>query len=54
MSDFDFLVSICTGILNPLPPMTEEEKDEVLRYEWEMEQMSKEEDWPPYDIALEL
>ncbi len=60
MSDYEYLTGICRTVLNPLAPgyvpITEEEKQEILQYEYEMHQMCQEEleDWPPYDIALEL
>lgn len=59
MSDYEFLSSICQSILTPLAyrpfdPITEEEKQEILDYERDMEEIMAEEDWPPYDIALEL
>lgn len=53
MTDYEYLCSIILQQMKPLP-ITEEEKLEVMQHEWEMEQMNKEEEWPPYDIALEL
>ena len=54
MNNIEFFTNICMSVLNPSLPMTEEEKLEVLQYEKEMEEMNAEEEWPPYDIALEL
>ncbi len=59
MSDFEFMTGLCKAVLAPLAyrpfdPITEAEKQEILDYERDMEEIMAEEDWPPYDIALEL
>ena len=57
MSDFEFLTSVCESILTPVrifEPITEEEKLDILAFERDMEEIMAAENWPPYDIALEL
>jgi len=41
MSDLEFLTGICQSILNPI---TDEEKEKIMRHDWIMEQMNPEED----------
>ena len=55
MTNLEFFTNICQSVLNPLPtPITEQEKEDILSYERDMEEIMAEEDWPPYDIAMEL
>ena len=57
MSDYEFLTGVCKSVLNPVSifePITEGEKLDVLAFERDMEEIMAAENWPPYDIDLEL
>ncbi len=57
VSDYEFLTAVCKLILDPVRAfefVTEEEKQDILAFERDMEEIMAAEDWPPYDFALEL